>query len=197
MNDNIDRPSAYIALALALLMAATRSHHFAAATYLPDASWAVFFLAGFYLRTLWAFAALLVLAGASDYVSINWFGVSDFCISPAYGFLLPAYGTLWLAGRWYARRHRFALATLMPLAGVVLAGAVLCEVFSSGGFYFFSGRFPEPDLLTFAGRFTLYFPPLLMTMGFYVALAALVHAVLESLRGRGTRHDQERALKAR
>ena len=39
---------------LAIVMAATRVNHFAA---LPDASWVVFFLAGFYLRgsASWAF----------------------------------------------------------------------------------------------------------------------------------------------
>jgi hypothetical protein len=33
-------------LLLAALMLATRSHHFASPLHLPDASWAVFFLAG-------------------------------------------------------------------------------------------------------------------------------------------------------
>ncbi len=40
------RSALAIGLSLALLMAATRSHHFATALHLPDASWAVFFLAG-------------------------------------------------------------------------------------------------------------------------------------------------------
>ncbi|MGH8472507.1 MAG: hypothetical protein ACREVJ_08675, partial [Gammaproteobacteria bacterium] len=57
------RSALAIGLTLALLMAATRSHHFAATLHLPDASWAVFFLAGFYLRPLWVFPALLALAG--------------------------------------------------------------------------------------------------------------------------------------
>jgi hypothetical protein len=35
-----------VGLLLAALIAATRSHHFASALHLPDASWAVFFLAG-------------------------------------------------------------------------------------------------------------------------------------------------------
>ncbi|MBA3584515.1 MAG: hypothetical protein H0W36_08315, partial [Gemmatimonadetes bacterium] len=141
------RSALAIGLSLALLMAATRSHHFATTLHLPDASWATFFLAGFYLRPLWVFPALIALAGMSDYVAIAWFGVSDFCASPAYGFLLPAYGALWLAGRWYAGRHRFALSTLIPLAGSVVIGAAVCELISSGGFYFFSGRFAETSLV--------------------------------------------------
>ena len=51
---------AFILFVLVLLMAATRVNHFAA---IPDASWAVFFIAGFHLRswTRWAFPLLMVL----------------------------------------------------------------------------------------------------------------------------------------
>ena len=100
------RSALTIGLSLALLIAATRSHHFATALHLPDASWAVFFLAGFYLRPLWMFPALMALAGVSDYMAIAWFGVSDFCMSPAYGFLLLAYGALWIATEDIDRRQR-------------------------------------------------------------------------------------------
>lgn len=171
------RSALAIGLSLALLMAATRSHHFATALHLPDASWAVFFLAGFYLRPLWMFPALMALAGVSDYMAIAWFGVSDFCMSPAYGFLLPAYGALWIAGRWYARRHRFALSTLIPLATSVLLGAAVCEIISSGGFYFFSGRFAETSLVEFGVRLAKYFPPSLESLVFWMGIAIVVHIV--------------------
>ncbi|MGH8575448.1 MAG: hypothetical protein ACREXX_23260 [Gammaproteobacteria bacterium] len=171
------RSALAIGLALATLMAATRSHHFVTLHHLPDASWAVFFLAGFYLRPLWVFPALLALAGASDYVAIAWFSVSDFCISPAYGFLIPAYGALWAAGRRYAARHRFALSTLMPLAGSVLVGAVACELLSSGGFYFFSGRFAETSLVELGVRLAKYFPPSLESLAFWMGIAIVVHMV--------------------
>ncbi|MFH0342395.1 MAG: hypothetical protein ACHBNF_09755 [Chromatiales bacterium] len=166
-----------IGLALALLLAATRSHHFATALHLPDASWAVFFLAGFYLRPVWTFPGLVALAGVSDYVSIAWFGVSDFCVSPAYGLLLPAYGALWLAGRWYAGRHRFALSTLIPLAGSVFIGAAVCEIVSSGGFYFFSGRFAETNLVELGLRLAKYFPPSLVSLALWMGIAIAAHIV--------------------
>jgi hypothetical protein len=38
-----------LSMALLTLLLATRGHHFASAFSLPSASWAVFFLAGFYL----------------------------------------------------------------------------------------------------------------------------------------------------
>ena len=166
-----------IGLTLALLLAATRSHHFATALHLPDASWAVFFLAGFYLRPVWMFPALVALAGVSDYVTIAWFGVSDFCVSPAYGLLLPAYGALWLAGRWYAGRHRFALSTLIPLAGSVVIGAAVCEIISSGGFYFFSGRFVETSLVELGLRLAKYFPPSLVSLALWMGIVTVVHIV--------------------
>jgi hypothetical protein len=190
----IPRSALTIGLSLALLMAAARSHHFATALHLPDTSWAVFFLAGFYLRPLWMFPALMALAGVSDYMAIAWFGVSDFCVSPAYGFLLPAYGALWIAGRWYARRHRFALSTLIPLAGSVFIGAAVCELVSSGGFYLFSGRF-EPSLAEFGTRMARYFPLSLAAMTFYVMLAVIVDAALDAVRRGGRHAGEKQALK--
>ena len=194
MNDKTDRHTALIALALALCMAATRSDHFAGELHLPDASAAVFFLAGVYLRPTWIAAALLVEAALIDYAAIALGGVSSFCISPAYGFLLPAYGALWLAGRWYAKtptkqvRHRLSFSTLLPLAASVVVGGLVSELFSSGGFYFFSGRF-EPNLAEFGARIARYFPSSLATLAFYVAVAAIVHAAfgarLSGARDRG------------
>lgn len=177
MNDTTSKNFWPIALGLAVLMAATRSHHFASVTHLPDASWAVFFLAGFYLRPLWVFPALLGLAAVSDYVGIAWFGVSDFCVSQAYVFLLPAYGALWLAGRWYARHYRFRASTLPILALALLAGATVCELLTSGGFYFFSGRFEETSFAEFGARLVKYFPYALEGIALYIAAAILVHVV--------------------
>jgi hypothetical protein len=77
---------------------------------------------------------LMAKVALIDYAAVTWGGVSSFCITPAYVFLMPAYGALWLVGHWYASHHHFALSTLVPLAGSVLVGAVVCELFSSCGF---------------------------------------------------------------
>lgn len=172
-----------IGIALALLMALTRSHHWATLNALPDASWAVFFLAGVYLRALWVAPAMILGAALVDYVAITWGGVSSFCISPAYWLLVPAYGALFLAGRVYASHHRLSWSALPWLMGSVLAGAVLAELFSSGGFYFFSGRFAEPSLGEFIPRLVKYFPSMLSTMAAYLGLAAAIHVAVASLRG--------------
>lgn len=167
---------------LALLVATRGSHFPSVKQLLPGASGAVFFLAGVYLRPVWVLAALLAGAGLLDYAAIAWGGVNSFCVSPAYVALLPAYGSLWLAGRWYAGQHAFKPMTLLPLAGGVFAGAIVCELISSGGFYFFSGRFTEPTLAEFATRFAKYFPASLASIGFWVAVAALTHAIAVTLR---------------
>ena len=167
-----------IGIALALLMALTRSHHWATLHALPDASWAVFFLVGVYLRAFWVAPVLMLGAALVDYIAITWGGVSSFCVSPAYGFLIPAYGALFLAGRVYARHHRLSWSALPWLLGSALAGAVLAELFSSGGFYFFSGRFAEPSLGEFIPRLVKYFPHMLSTMATYLGLAAVIHVAV-------------------
>ncbi|MEX2493477.1 MAG: hypothetical protein WD425_17120 [Nitrospirales bacterium] len=164
-----------IGITLVLLMIATRGHHFATLHNLPGASWAVFFLAGVYLRLVWVLPGLLALTWVLDFVAYTWGGASGFCLTRAYFFLLPAYGVLWLAGRWYAGQYRFEWRTLLPLTGAMLVGALICELFSSGGFYFFSGRFAETSLLEFGSRLQKYFYGSLQAVTFYVGIAAVVH----------------------
>jgi hypothetical protein len=196
MNESTSKRAVMVALTLAALIAATRSHHFATALHLPDASWAVFFLAGVYLRRVSILPALMLEAALIDYAAVTWGGVSSFCITPAYVFLMPAYGALWFAGRWYASHHHFALSTLIPLAGSVLVGAVVCELLSSGGFYLFSGYF-KPTFTDFGIRLAKYFPLSLAAMAFYAALAVIVHAALGAVGMSGGDADGRRALKAR
>jgi len=171
-----------IGIPLALIKALTRSHHWATLHSLPDVSWAAFFLAGVYLRAFWIAPVLMLGAALADYVAITWGGVSSFCISPAYVALVPAYGALFLAGRIYARHHRLSWSALPWLVGSALAGAVLAELFSGGGFYFFSGRFAEPSLGEFIPRLVKYFPHMLSTMAAYLGLAAVIHVAVASLR---------------
>ncbi|MBM3153552.1 MAG: hypothetical protein FJZ96_15320, partial [Chloroflexi bacterium] len=53
------RTQALIGGSLLAVMLATRFHHFGDALHLPDASWALFFLAGFYLARVWLPVLLL------------------------------------------------------------------------------------------------------------------------------------------
>lgn len=160
-----------------VLMALTRSHHLATAAHLPDMSWALFFLAGFYLRSLGSFGIMIMAATAIDYVAVSWGGVSDFCITTAYLFLLPAYGVLYMGGRWFAQQYQWHPKTLLPLSISVFVSALLCELLSSGSFYLLSGHFAEASLVEFAGRVLQFFPANLEAMFFYIAVAALLHTI--------------------
>jgi hypothetical protein len=67
--------------------------------------------------------------------------------------------------------------TLVPLAGSLFLGAAVCELISSGGFYFFSGRFAETSLIEFGLRLAKYFPPSLASLAFWMGIAIVVHIV--------------------
>lgn len=164
-----------IGIGLMLLMILTRSHHFANTSQLPDASWAVFFLAAIYLRSLWLFPVFMLVAWLSDLAAVKYAGVSDFCITPGYFTLVAAYGALWLAGFWYAHQHKDTWSTLSPLCISFLAGMFLCEIFSSGGFYLFSGYFSDPNLNEFVMRVIKYFPGFFMSAMMYIAIAMGLH----------------------
>ncbi len=163
-----------LGIALAALLAMTRGQHFATLN-LPSASWAVFFLAGLLLAPRWVFPALFVEAALLDFAAIQWAGVSDWCLSPAYWLLLPAYGSLWLGGRLYGGWQRDRLSSLALLAATVALSALVAYLFSGGGFLFFSGRYPEPSLALLAERLTVYYPRYLGSLALYVGLAALLY----------------------
>lgn len=171
------RAQLLIGLALAALLAMTRGHHFASLDHLPSASWAVFFLAGIFLRSRWAFAALFLEAVALDFGALANGAVSDWCLSPAYWLLLPAYGALWLGGRLFVAR---AEQGVTHLAVTLLVSAFVAHLISSGGFYFFSGRYPEPTLAAFVERIGWYFPRSLANMALYVSLAAILQLGLSA-----------------
>ena len=180
-----------IGAGLVLLMILTREYHFSSLHSLPGASWAVFFLAGFYLRAIWPLAGLFILTWALDFSAYTWGGASSFCLTSSYVFLLPAYSALWYAGSWYARRYQFEWQTLLPLSLSLMTGAAVCELFSSGGFYFFSGRFEETTLIEFGQRLVQYFPHYMGSLVFYIGIVVIIHTMFtfaqDSFKAHGNR----------
>ncbi|HEX5693415.1 MAG TPA: hypothetical protein VFY00_02215 [Arenimonas sp.] len=166
---------------LALVMAATRLNHFG---MVPDASWAVFALGGFYLsaNTRWAFPALMLLAVVVDYVVITSTGTSfwtHYCVSPGYWMLLPAHFALWAAG---AGLRRFGqgkpLRVLAGLAPALLLGVAACHLFAQGGFYWLSDAVANPSVAGWAKNYADWFMPYLGTTALYVGLAVVAHALV-------------------
>ena len=171
-----------IFLILALVMTATRVNHFAA---LPDASWAVFFAAGFYLRgsARWAFALLMALAVLIDFFVITGQGIdfwSHYCVSIAYWFLLPAYFSLWLAGSWLRKNYAgIGLREFGFLAAAVLAAVSVCYVISNGSYYWLSDSWlTAGNTRSFGGwmeNLGDWYLPYLRTSAMYISIAALLH----------------------
>ncbi|MBV1788457.1 hypothetical protein KQ940_10345 [Marinobacterium sp. D7] len=186
--NNLTKTQQYgIGIGLILLMAVTRGQHFATVEALPSASWAVFFLAGVFLRPAWVFPLLFLQAVTLDLVSLGGFteAAKHHCVSPAYALLLPAYASLWFGGRTYARLHRDNWMTLVPLALLLFASAFVSNLFSSGGYYYFSGTYSDPNLIGLWVRFELYLPARLETLFGYVAvLGGLIQLTLHSARPR-------------
>ncbi|HEU0282734.1 MAG TPA: hypothetical protein VFQ99_03040 [Gallionella sp.] len=163
---------------LMALMAATRMHHYGSALHLPDASLAVFLLAGFFIASPLLFVGLLLEAGALDYVAITYLSVSDWCVTPAYWFLIPTYAVLWSAGRYYARIHRRSLRSLGVFAGLSVAALSVAFLISNGAFYLFSGRYANMGVAEYASRIAQEYAPYLSGGLLYLACAAALYAAL-------------------
>ena len=175
------RGNTLILIALAALMAATRGQYFAPlGHHLPDASVAVFLFGGFYIGRLYGFALLVGLAVLIDVTAVGWGGVSAYCITPAYGMLLPAYGSAWLLGHWYAGHHRHSPSTIPLLLFTTLGAGIAAEAFASGGFYLLSGHFADTSMIGLGHSLVHYLPQTLMALFTYTALVALVHLALAS-----------------
>lgn len=168
-----------IIIALVAVMAATRMHHFGTALHLPDASLAIFILAGFFIASPAFFAALFLEAAVIDYLAITQFGVSDFCVTPAYWGLIPTYLVLWAAGRFYARIQQNNLSSLGIFAAISFVALSVAFLISNGSFYAFSGRFPDMNMADYLARVAQYYVPYLTSGVIYLVPAALIYVVTQ------------------
>jgi hypothetical protein len=188
-----------IFLLLAVVMAATRMNHFGA---MPDASWAVFFLGGFWLRgsARWAFPLLMAEAVLVDFIVIRGQGIdfwSHYCVSAAYWFLIPAYFSMWLGGSVLARYARaLNLRSLGLLVVSLLVAVTVCQLISQGSFYWLSDSVPQPRSIgAWFKNFADWYLPYLRTSAIYVALGTALHIVVVKLVG--TLHAQDAGRLAR
>lgn len=150
------------------LMAATRFHHFGNVTTLPDASLAVFFLAGLLLASPWIFVLLLIEAALIDYLAIQYGGVSDWCVTPAYLFLVPTYGVMWLGGRLSQASPLDQWQGWAVTSGTLLAATVNAFLISNFSFYYLSGYFGQISVLEYSQQTLPYAVPYLTWTLIYV-----------------------------
>lgn len=167
---------------LAMVMLATRVNHFAA---LPDASWAVFFVAGFYLRgsARWAFPLLMALAVLIDFFVITGQGIdfwSHYCVSIAYWFLVPAYLALWIGGSLLRRMYSgLGVRELALLGGLLVVAVSVSYLLSNGSYYWLSDTWMAGGKLrSFSGwveNLGDWYFGYLRTNAMYVGIAAVLH----------------------
>lgn len=171
-----------ILLILALVMAATRINHFAP---LPDASWAVFLAAGFYLRGQWRWAFPLLIAEAVliDFFVITGQGLSfwnHYCMSPAYMVLLAAYPLLWFAGAWLRRQYSgLDLRSLGLLVGTAFVAINLFYLVSNGSFYWLADSVPLPrNVAAWMENLGDWYPAYLRINAIYIGVFAMAHVAV-------------------
>lgn len=165
----------WVALALALVMAVTRLGHFGEYGGPLDASWAVFFLAGLWLRDLRLFPGFFLLAWVTDLAAFA-LGTPTNCYSIAYLFLIPAYGALWMAGRW-ASEGGFARVT-----AAVVAGAAATFAIANAGMFLLAPSPSAPDAASFVAAVLGYFPGYLATTTIYVGCGLVAEVLLGARR---------------
>jgi len=180
--ERIARPQVLIGLALIALMAVTRGHHFASVDFLPSASWAVFFIAGVYLKPRWSFPLFMAEAVLLDCASLAAGTSIGDCITPSYVALVPAYAALWFAGRWFAKDMALNASGVLRLIVSAFIGLLLAQLIASGSYYLFSGKFTDPTVSEFADRMMTYTPRKFEGLAFYIGVAACVHVMSFELR---------------
>jgi hypothetical protein len=176
----------YLPIPLIALMVLTRFHHFGDLLHLPDASLAVFFFAGFYRKKSF-FVFLLAMAALIDYIAIK-NGVSDWCVSPAYIFLIPTYAVMWLAGRHCSTFQSLKISALATSICLVALATSAAFIISNGGFYLFSGRFDDLSLVDYFVRVVQYYPSYLSAALIYAGAGLAIIKIINLLPALAARH---------
>lgn len=174
----------WTAVTLLAVLIITRSGHFGTSFKLPDASWAMFWLAGA-LTTRWRWPAVLMVAAALvDYFvfthGVISHGVSGYCVTPAYPFLIPAYLSLWLAGRWMVNSLHLNLRSLSHMTASIVSGVTVAFIISNVSFYVFSDYFATLSAWHYAQDVAHYWPHYLIDTALYAFTGLLIRFIIRT-----------------
>jgi hypothetical protein len=176
-----------LSCALLLLLMGTRSQfiadhlHFAPWLRAPDATLAVFFLAGLWIPSI---PLVMVLLGASVLADQIAFarGTSDWCVTAAYVCLIPAYIAMWFGGRYCRGVNLISPIGFVKLAGALVIACGIEFVISSGSFFLFSGYFPTMPASEYWSKTVHYYPMYLGWAAVYIVAGLAIAAMVRPLR---------------
>lgn len=161
-----------------LLLALTRYNHFFTPTLLADVTWAAFFLAGWVLRSSIAPVLLMLEVLVIDLGWSLFAGESNVaaegCISPAYPFLVLAYSSLWMAGRWVRVSWDNPAMSLVKLYTALVLGVSASFVISNGAYFALADSTQAMRLGDFTTQVLPYWSSFLQTSAFWVSSALVV-----------------------
>ena len=166
-----------LATVMAVLMLLTRSNQLEWTEVLPSASLAVFFLAGFYLRSYIGFMFFSALAFSIDYW-VLYFGAEG-CFTSAYGYIFVGYAVVWRAAKWageHQQLHQLAGAIKIITAALLSISAAF--LISNASFYVFSGNFSDLSLMDYVARVLRYYQSYLSAPLIYLAVAGVIHLLV-------------------
>jgi len=167
-----------VIVVLTVLMAATRIEHFGINQIVPDASTAIFFLAGLLIgNPLWLLA-FLVEALALDATAIQVVGVNPACVTFGYVMMIPAYASLWFAPRFLRQDFKLDIASFAKLGLACVAAIAAFFLFSNLGYYVGGGFYSSMGLEEYARRVVRYFPYYLTVTLLYTAAGVAIATVV-------------------
>jgi len=170
-----------VGVALLLVLAVTRSGHFGSSLKLPDASWAMFWLSGALALRWWWPMLMMAAAAAIDYFVIS-HGVSSYCVTPAYPFLIPTYLSLWFMGRWVSTSLNSEMRSLLKISVSILNGVTFAFIISNVSFFVFAGYFSSMSAWQFSTAVIKYWPGYLLHTAIYAGTGLLIRYIVMSVR---------------
>jgi hypothetical protein len=105
-------------------------------------------------------------------------GVSNYCVTPDYWFIVPSYAALWVGGSWLHRHHSIDLRGIASFAGSVGVAVSLCFFLSNASFYWIGGRVAGRTWDGWLTNMSAWYWPFLRVPLVYIGVAALIHVVV-------------------
>lgn len=166
---NYNSKKRFFLVGLIVVMALTRGPWINDLFNLPNATLAIFFIAGIYFRGALTPNLLLLSAGFIDFFAVK-SGVSSWCMTPAYGFLVPTYLCLWFAGAQLANPEIRTFREGAQISFLLLMSSTMAFIISTGSYHLFSGRFVDVPVIEQAINSMKYYPGYIGTAFLYVGI---------------------------